>query len=262
MAKSDMDDEETPHPRRRLLALGIRLSDRMDELDLSGAEVARQVGISARQFNYYVKGERSPDLITANKIAAVLRISLDDLVNTKGFLRSRDDRTHAALRRFDENCTDLEAADIGLLAEFAEFMAWRRREEAKAGAYFGERIPPAFERLMRVHHLLIPAVLKRFAATRLETVVLAGDDEKLWVLISLGFDTHADRGAISNEIIIMATQRLGLSKEEVRSLSPERKVIMVEVCLGPDPGQQKPAEPKKKVRHRARGLPSLSIRSR
>jgi hypothetical protein len=38
-------------------------------------------------------------------------------------------------------------------------------------------------------------------------------------------------------------------------------MINVEVCLGPDPGQQKPPEPPK-VRHRARGLLTLAIRAR
>src|SRR5258706_1806880 len=184
MANRDRDDQESPpHPRPRVLALGLHLSEQLDKLDLSGAEVARRVGISARQFNYYLKGERLPDVITGKKIAGILRMTLDDLVDPRSLLNHRDDRTHTALQRFYEVCTDLDPVDVGMVAELAEFMAANRREEAKASVYFGERIPPACERLMQVHHLLIPAMLKRFATTRLETSVLARSDEKLWVVI-------------------------------------------------------------------------------
>jgi len=263
MAKAEIDDEETPHPRRRVLALGLHLTKQMEELGLSGAKVAREAGISARQLNYYANGERLPDVITAKKIASILGITLDDLVDPKSFLTHRDERTHTALQRFLEICTDLEPVDVGMLSQFAEFIAERRREEAKAEVNFGVGIPPVCERLMRVHHILIPAILKRFSATLLETAVIPRHDEKLWVMISLGFDRHGDRRAISNEIVAMATatRRLGLGKDEVRPLLADSKMINVEVCLGPDPGQQKPAEPPK-VRHRARGLPSLSLRAR
>jgi transcriptional regulator with XRE-family HTH domain len=264
MAKRDMDEEETPHPRRRVLALGLHLTKRMEELDLSGTEVARQAGISPRQFNYYVNGERLPDLIMAKKIASILRITLDDLIDPRNFLNHRDERTHTALQRFYEVCTDLEPVDVGMVSEFAEFMAERRREEARAEVNFGVGIPPVCERLMRVHHILIPAILKRFAATRLETLVQTRDDEKLWVVIALEFDTHADRTAISNEMvaITMATRRLGLGEDEVRPLSIHSNLISVEVCLGPDPKQQKPAAAPK-VRHRARSRPTLpSLRLR
>ena len=255
MAKHDIEDEETPHPRPRVLAMGLFISRRMEELGLSGAEVARQAGITARQFNHYVNGERSPDLITAKKIASILRMPLDDLVDPKSFLNHRDQRTYAALQRFYEICTDLEPADVGTVSEFAEFMAERRRNEAETGLYFGTRIPPVCERLMQIHHALIPAILGRFATARLHTDVLGRDDGKLWVLVSLDFSANADRKAMSNEIVAMAIKRLGLGEDEVRPITKDPKLIIVEICLGPDPSQQKqePAPPTK-PRHRARGL--------
>lgn len=264
MARRDIEDEETSHPRPRLLAMRQTISRRMEELGLTGAKVARQAGISARQFNYYANGERSPDLITAKKIASILRTTLDDLVDPKSFLTHRDERTYAALQRFHEICTELEPVDVGTVAEFAEFMAERRLKEAEAGVYFGARIPPVCERLMRVHHILVPAILGKFATARLDTDVFLRDDEKLWVVISLEFSANANRQSISNEIVALATRRLGLGKDEVRPMWTDPKLISVDICLGPDPSlqTQKPAAPPRKRPYQARGLPSLSARRR
>ena len=111
MTRNETKDDEPPSGLPRVWACGFRLSERMEELGLSGAELARRVGIGARQLNYYVRGDRTPDLVTAKKIAGLLRITLDDLVDPKRFLSHRDDRTAAALRRFYEVCADLEPDD-------------------------------------------------------------------------------------------------------------------------------------------------------
>ena len=249
MSEADPAEEDVPpHQRPRLPELGNRLRQQMEELGISGAALARRAGINPRQLNHYLNGRRSPDIVTLTKLAIHLRTSLDDLLDPTGYLLHRDDRTYAALQRFYGLCTDLDPPDVAMIADFADVLATRRRQEARA-VHFGE-IPPVSERLARIHHRLIPVIIQRFAVTSIETGVLHRDDDKLWLVIALSFGQRARRTTISNGLFEMAIQRLGLPEDQVRHGALHPDLVSIEICLGPNSREEAPA---KKRRGRRRG---------
>ncbi|MEQ8966848.1 MAG: helix-turn-helix transcriptional regulator [Azospirillaceae bacterium] len=69
---------------------GENLRRRARELGLSDSEVARRVGLSANRYSNYVRNEREPDLATLRKLADVLGISLDSLLNSDKTTKESD----------------------------------------------------------------------------------------------------------------------------------------------------------------------------
>jgi len=59
--------------------IGKNLRKRSKYLNLTDAEVARRIGISARRYSYYVTDQRQPDFAMLKKICKVLRISYNEL---------------------------------------------------------------------------------------------------------------------------------------------------------------------------------------
>lgn len=59
--------------------LGEMLKKRAEELDLSDAEVARRLDVSARRYNNYANGKRTPAPDMILKICAVLKTSPNEL---------------------------------------------------------------------------------------------------------------------------------------------------------------------------------------
>jgi transcriptional regulator with XRE-family HTH domain len=64
-----------------MLIFAKNLKSRAEELGLSHAEVARRVGLSERRYAHYVSGRNEPDLALLVKIADVLRLTPNDLLN-------------------------------------------------------------------------------------------------------------------------------------------------------------------------------------
>lgn len=52
---------------------------RVSQTDLTQSEVAKQVGVSLRAYQYYENGERVPDVLTAKLIATALGSTVDEL---------------------------------------------------------------------------------------------------------------------------------------------------------------------------------------
>ncbi|MCP5073670.1 MAG: helix-turn-helix transcriptional regulator [Rhodobacteraceae bacterium] len=63
-----------------MTSLGERLRLRAGELELTDAEVARRVGISARRNNHYVTGRNEPNLDTLIKICRALNTTPNQLL--------------------------------------------------------------------------------------------------------------------------------------------------------------------------------------
>ena len=76
--RGDYHDELTDEQEKR--AFGLRLQRIMDKKWISQGELAEMVGTSQQVISLYVKGQRSPNLLMAKKIATVLGCKVDDLL--------------------------------------------------------------------------------------------------------------------------------------------------------------------------------------
>ena len=253
MVANEATEAQKPIARRRPRAdfFSQRLGKRIDELGLSGAEVARRVGISARQLNYYVRGDREPNLTIAKSIASILEIPLDDLIDTKSVSKHRDSKTYAALERFHRVCNDLLPEEVAMLADTAEVAVARRRQDNTRYERMGGSATCGM--LMRVHHVLIPAIVRRAGTPKVHTEIVHRDDDKLWAEIDIVFDEPRQRSGLLTEFAGIARNQLGLTKDQVRTHEPDLKLLVLRICLGaapppPDP----PKSTEKRVRHRAR----------
>ncbi len=89
------------------------LRKRAEELSLSNAEVARRVGLSERRYAHYVSGRNEPDLALLVKIAEVLGLTPNDLLDGAGSaLKGKRNVLIARLNAATQVMTDqdLEAA--------------------------------------------------------------------------------------------------------------------------------------------------------
>ncbi|MFA7416648.1 MAG: helix-turn-helix transcriptional regulator [Rhizobium sp.] len=105
------------------------LRRRAEQLGISNAEVARRAGLSDRRYGNYVSGRREPDLSTLIRIAAVLAVSVDELVGANEVHLARtseeifQERIVAALRA-------LRSDDLQRLAVMIEALAVTPRTSA------------------------------------------------------------------------------------------------------------------------------------
>jgi transcriptional regulator with XRE-family HTH domain len=99
-----------------MLIFAKNLKNRAEELGLPHAEVARRVGLSERRYAHYVSGRNEPDLALLVKIADVLRLTPNDLLNAGACTAEPSkrailqDRLLAAAKVMKD--ADLEAAAI------------------------------------------------------------------------------------------------------------------------------------------------------
>lgn len=59
--------------------MGLRLKKAREKTQLTQKEVAKIVGISERQYQYYEREERVPNAVTAVKIAKALKTTVEIL---------------------------------------------------------------------------------------------------------------------------------------------------------------------------------------
>ena len=245
VANEGMEAQKPPNGRRaRATFFGDRLRERMEEAHLSGAEVARRAKISPRQLNHYVRGDREPSLLVAQKIASCLQVTLESLIDSKSRVRHRDNMTYVALERFYHLCGDLDSDDVSMLVDFAEFAAARRREEAVRHIGMGGSSPSEF--LMLVYNVLIPAILRKVRTPKVATEIFHRDDDNLWLLIHITFDEYGRRRGLLDELMAMARNKLKLSKDRVEGREVDGKLLTMDVCLGPAPPPPEISKPTKK----------------
>lgn len=63
-----------------MIDVGQRIRQRIEEMDIDQADVARATGLSSQRLNNYIQGRRPPDIESLVKIAKALRVSADWLV--------------------------------------------------------------------------------------------------------------------------------------------------------------------------------------
>lgn len=100
------------------------LKHRMQELDLSHADVARLSGITERAFSHYVTGRSEPSLEALVRIAEILACTPNDLLGL-----TRPDAVTAADRlrkRISGLCLRMDEATLKLTADVvAAIASWR-----------------------------------------------------------------------------------------------------------------------------------------
>lgn len=64
---------------------GRRLRELMREKSISQQELAETIGCSRQSINFYVLGKRSPDIITAGKLADYFKVSCDYLIGKSDY---------------------------------------------------------------------------------------------------------------------------------------------------------------------------------
>ncbi len=62
--------------------MGLQLKQARETAQLTQKEVAQIIGISERQYQYYERGERVPNAVTAVKIAKALKTTVETLYHS------------------------------------------------------------------------------------------------------------------------------------------------------------------------------------
>lgn len=57
--------------------IGVRISEKMDELDLKQVDICRITGISKNAISNYVNGNRVPDTMAVYKLSKALKVSIE-----------------------------------------------------------------------------------------------------------------------------------------------------------------------------------------
>lgn len=216
--------------------MGLRLRQRARALGLRDAEVARRAGITDKRYSNYVAGRRKPDPEMLRKISAALETTMDELVSAAPALLDRDRSTFVALRRFEEACRDLKPDDVGMLAEFARWMAATRRGERQADS----TDPQANirRRLAEIHERLVTSI----ALTQKPLLVNTGMENfeaDAWLRIEVYFPGGTAReAALRTEALYrIARERLGVPFDEIRvsDHSPNEvlQAFALRIRLGP-----------------------------
>jgi len=180
---------------------GRRLNERAMELGMTGAKVARLAGINPKSFNNYINGERQPDTETLRAIAVALETSVDTLISAKPMLENRDSPTFLATQRITAACLNLTGEDMGFLAAIADAIHWRRRDERR-------KLPSIQSELVRVHELLLPAILYDCLPISLDTLQVGHQDESRWLNIELTFPKNVDANVVPEPLVRLAYEVL------------------------------------------------------
>jgi transcriptional regulator with XRE-family HTH domain len=108
---------------------GKNLRLRAKDLGMTDAEVARLVGIAERRYGFYVTGDREPDLATLLRIAGVLRIPVDDLLQPRQAASpSPNEKLQDQIQAY---AATLETEQLGLLADIAKTLVKHATLKAK-----------------------------------------------------------------------------------------------------------------------------------
>lgn len=112
----------------RMQQFGNNLRRRAKELGLTGAEVARRVGISEWRYGFYVTGDREPSIATLMRIADILQADADRLLRPWDEAEpSKTDRLRAQIQ---SSAAALSEDRLQLLADVAATFA---AHDAKSG---------------------------------------------------------------------------------------------------------------------------------
>ncbi|MGE3279923.1 MAG: helix-turn-helix domain-containing protein [Alphaproteobacteria bacterium] len=107
-------------PKQKRVSLGPGLRRRGDELGLSQAEVARQVGISPERYGQYVRDEREPDFDTLDEICRVLKTTPDALLGYAADTASYGPRVREIAKRVSGLSEKHLDAVFGILDAFED----------------------------------------------------------------------------------------------------------------------------------------------
>ena len=205
--------------------LGERLRAHGETLDLSGAEIARQVGISARQYSTYATGVRTPDPFLLHRISAVLQVPMDELLpSNQDFRRddaSYDDASRVAHRNLTNAASDLEYQDVRWLAELTELM--RKTRKDKSRRY--KALPRSANKLIQAFEVLLPVFIRTHAPNELEIQFYRRATSDCWLAVVPTWHSRLDTSAIA---AIEASFRR-LAKRYVRAKDREIEIAAPDV---------------------------------
>lgn len=84
-------ENEKPKKKKRLPILGLRLGGLRNDMDMSQAEFASHVGLTAATVGYYENSDRLPDAETLLKICKACGCTSDYLLGLSGIPKGNDD---------------------------------------------------------------------------------------------------------------------------------------------------------------------------
>ena len=98
-----------------------RLAERIGDLGLSQADVARLAGLNERRFNHYARGRRQPDLATLVRLAKTLKTTPNWLL---GFdLTDQSQPRNQLEAKVIAACQSLELPKLGLAVSLLTALA-------------------------------------------------------------------------------------------------------------------------------------------
>lgn len=217
---------------------GSRLGNCALELGLSGADIARRVGVKPKTYNNYVTGERLPPIYELPKIAAALETTVEKLLDLAPTLSGRDHETYVGMHRFNNAAGWLSPGEIHFLADVAETIKYRRDSDQRKA----RSMRPAVNMLALAFETVLPAIVRNHAPQTVETITQARDDGYDWLDVSLVFPPRSDPKALTKAIADLAVEGLGVQRTDVEVSSMDRGrqgvVITLKLRAGPSASRQ------------------------
>jgi transcriptional regulator with XRE-family HTH domain len=202
------------------IELGNRLRLRGRKLGFSGAEVARRAGLTDKQYSNYLTGARAPDGRTLRKISIALDTTMDELMNSDALLH-QDENTYKAGRRFLDAIENLTAQDIRLIADFAEFVQFDRRDEHRSRFH----LTPGVSALALAHELLIPSIIRNLNARGVGTAIEVKKGQLILQVFAF-FRPSDDVAALKKACLALAKERLHLSMDKLSLSQTEQPTTL------------------------------------